>query len=261
MASRIERLRRISDQGIRADDIAISGFESGVDALSRQWRGEIVNLLGTGGDSAMARLADIRYTSNQIQGQLNRLGYQDLVSRFVSNYDGAMDRAAGALDVLGIRPQRLGTLDEKALAGLRSADYTYLLDIGETAARQVAHSVTLGVLGGAKLSDMVDQIGRSLDTRLKSYAATYAETALVSYTRRVNVDMWSAAGVDRLLYRGPKDVKNRPFCAEHVGKVYSLAEIDKMDNGDSQPKPVLYYGGGWGCRHVWSPELSGGSQD
>jgi hypothetical protein len=29
---------------------------------------------------------------------------------------------------------------------------------------------------------------------------------------------------------GPKDIKNRPFCAAHVGKVYTVAEIKELDN-------------------------------
>jgi hypothetical protein len=253
MVSRTKRLKRISDAGIRADDIALRGFRTGLNSLARDWRGEITDLLGRGDTAAMLRLADIRYVSNEIQGQINRLGYEPMVRQFMANYSGMMDRAVKTLDALKIKPQRLSSISERTLAGLRSADYSYLMDIGEGAARQVAHSVVLGVLGGAKKSEMVEEIGRSLDTRLNSYASTYAETALVSYGRRVNVDMWQAAGVQKMLYRGPQDVKTRPFCEQHVGKVYTVAEINAMDNGPSQPKPVLYYGGGWNCRHVWSP--------
>jgi hypothetical protein len=36
---------------------------------------------------------------------------------------------------------------------------------------------------------------------------------------------------------------------EHVGKVYTRAEIDAMDNG--QIDNVFLTGGGYNCRHVW----------
>jgi hypothetical protein len=54
----------------------------------------------------------------------------------------------------------------------------------------------------------------------------------------------------RYAYLGPVDTKVRPFCRQHVGKVYTRAEIDALDNG--QLNNVFLTGGGYNCRHVWN---------
>lgn len=58
-------------------------------------------------------------------------------------------------------------------------------------------------------------------------------------------------GVTSFLYDGPADDKNREFCAEHVGKTYTLAEIEGMEN--DQGGPALTDLGGYNCRHEWRP--------
>lgn len=58
-------------------------------------------------------------------------------------------------------------------------------------------------------------------------------------------------GVEKFLYDGPKDDKNRPFCAENVGKTFSLAEIESLEN--DQGGPALTDLGGYNCRHEWRP--------
>jgi hypothetical protein len=252
---RRNRLKDLSDKGIDATDAATQGFRSGLQDIAMNWRRDLTNLVSTPGDDAPQKLSNIRYVSNQVRGQLNRLGYDDLVDSFIGKYDDAFDRATAVLDELDLKPQRLSKLDEKALVSLREADYSCLEDIGNRAVQEIAHGVVMNTLAGESRADMIDAIGGQLEGRFKNYAATYADTALVSYDRRVNVQMWTAAGVRSLLYRGPHDIKNRPFCAAHVGKVFTVPEIEGMSNGTDLP--VLYYGGGWNCRHVWSPDDEG----
>jgi hypothetical protein len=48
---------------------------------------------------------------------------------------------------------------------------------------------------------------------------------------------------------GPVDEKTRDFCLEHVGKVYTRAEIDALDNG--QIDNCFLTAGGFSCRHSW----------
>jgi hypothetical protein len=54
---------------------------------------------------------------------------------------------------------------------------------------------------------------------------------------------------DVFIYVGPVDERLRPFCRGHVGKVYTRAQIDALDNG--QLPNTFLTGGGWNCRHVW----------
>jgi hypothetical protein len=52
---------------------------------------------------------------------------------------------------------------------------------------------------------------------------------------------------DVFAYMGPLDRKTRPFCYERVGKVFTLDEIDTMDNG--QLPNTFLTAGGYNCRH------------
>lgn len=250
MPNKAKQLKAVSDKGIKATDTAITGFRRGLEKIAKQWRGRVIDLVASGDKAA---LADIQYVSTQVQGQLNSLGYTDLLNRFVSRYGDAKQRAEQALKTLDIEVPRLAGLDEKALYALRTADYTYLKDIGESAARQVAQKVVLNTLAGEPRSRIIEDVEKVLDGKFKSFAASYADTALVSYDRRVNFDLWVKAGVKQFIFRGPKDIKNRPFCASHVGQVFTVKQIEGMDNKVG-PMPVKYFGGGWGCRHVWSPD-------
>lgn len=53
-----------------------------------------------------------------------------------------------------------------------------------------------------------------------------------------------------MIYVGPFDLLTRPFCRKHIGKVYRLSEVKKMDNG--QGLDVVTSKGGYNCRHTWS---------
>lgn len=99
--------------------------------------------------------------------------------------------------------------------------------------------------------------------RVFSYLKTELNTALIAYQRVAHFEAANEAGIDKFLYVGPLDRITRPFCQEHVGKVYTRDEIASLDN--EQGLPVEVYGGGYNCRHHWRPvsdelarELQGG---
>jgi hypothetical protein len=53
----------------------------------------------------------------------------------------------------------------------------------------------------------------------------------------------------RIKYTGP--APERSFCQQHIGKIYTIDEADKIINSFGQP--ALYYRGGYNCRHRWVP--------
>lgn len=61
----------------------------------------------------------------------------------------------------------------------------------------------------------------------------------------------------RYEYRGPRDDKNRDFCAEvlDLNLIYRKEDIDTMSNNMANPEFGLYsiwdYKGSYGCRHRW----------
>ena len=67
------------------------------------------------------------------------------------------------------------------------------------------------------------------------------------YGRQVEAIKSTGKPDELFAYMGPTDSKVRPFCLKHLGKVYTRAELEAMDNGQL-PNPFLT-GGGYNCRH------------
>lgn len=73
------------------------------------------------------------------------------------------------------------------------------------------------------------------------------KTAVASYNRLETL----ALGSKYVLYAGPRDARNRPFCAERVNNIYPVEVVYTWDNG--QGIPAYLYCGGYGCRHQLVP--------
>lgn len=79
---------------------------------------------------------------------------------------------------------------------------------------------------------------------------TEIDTHKAAADRLIRVKNLEASGWKYLRYAGPSGTV-RPFCVEHIGRVYSIDEIKGMVNMFGQP--ALYYQGGYNCRHRWDP--------
>jgi hypothetical protein len=83
------------------------------------------------------------------------------------------------------------------------------------------------------------RIFSALENDLKTNAATYSRIESL------------AIGANFVLYAGPRDARNRPFCAERVNNIYPVEVVYTWDNG--QGIPAYLYCGGYGCRHQLVP--------
>lgn len=81
------------------------------------------------------------------------------------------------------------------------------------------------------------------------YLQTVANTAQSAVRRsQLFVDA-EQSDIKKFRYEGSEGGNIRDFCKNHVGKIYTLSEIKKLDNG--QGLSVQYYCGGYNCRHRW----------
>jgi len=80
-------------------------------------------------------------------------------------------------------------------------------------------------------------------------AYAVANTGLTAHSRAVNLNGASRVGATKFKYTGPP--AEREFCQKRLGGVFTIEEIEKMDNG--QGLDVRFYGGGWNCSHRWTP--------
>lgn len=132
-----------------------------------------------------------------------------------------------------------------------------LLAHGEALADALWRVAIRGALGATPAETLIAQLSEALDGQ-RARAATVYDTT-ISMVQRVSVQAVSAS-VDLPLtprdeqlyaYIGPVDEIVRPFCREHLGRVYTQAEIEALDNGQL-PNPFIT-GGGYNCRHLWAP--------
>lgn len=75
--------------------------------------------------------------------------------------------------------------------------------------------------------------------------------ATQEFSREVNAAKAEAVDLKYFRYWGPLDGITRPFCRRHVGKVFTLDEINALDNRQTGRGSVLIAAGGYNCRHHW----------
>lgn len=127
----------------------------------------------------------------------------------------------------------------------------YRLDLlaeGDAAARAIWRAAVRGVFGGSEVRDIVDDLAQVLD-RTEPQVRTLYDTSVSILSRQVEALQAGDDPETLFVFVGPVDDVTRQWCLDHVGRVYSRAEIDQMDNG--QIGPVFLAGGGYNCRHTW----------
>jgi hypothetical protein len=82
-------------------------------------------------------------------------------------------------------------------------------------------------------------------------ASTLANTAVAQFDNAYMIENAQQAGVTKFIYDGTIIATTRDFCRERVGKTFTLAELEAMDNG--QGLPVIPSLGGYNCRHYLTP--------
>jgi SPP1 gp7 family putative phage head morphogenesis protein len=82
-------------------------------------------------------------------------------------------------------------------------------------------------------------------------ASTLANTAVAQFDNAYMIENAQQAGVTKYLYDGTIIATTRDFCRERVGKIFTLQELEAMDNG--QGLPVIPSLGGYNCRHYLTP--------
>ena len=117
------------------------------------------------------------------------------------------------------------------------------IDISNTRLKNDIKRYMLQNLGG-KLS--LDQVVSTLQNLYPNYESNMY-TLVNTYTQRISKDIeWTKTSeiADYFYYAGPKDEKNREYCAEHVGKAYTVDEA-----GPIQAEIMGFYN----CRHRLEP--------
>ena len=95
-------------------------------------------------------------------------------------------------------------------------------------------------------SELAQRLERSEGRQL-----TEIKTTISQYGRTITAVAAQQARLEHYLYTGPRDGLTRSFCRALINKVVSEDQMRKLKNG--QGLSVKTSGGGYNCRHSWSP--------
>lgn len=229
-----------------------------------------------GAATTAARLAILR---RQLRQVLTEAGYDDLIDVALSS---GLDASLRAIAATSPAYQRAVAFTSAGRAGAFQATLRALVDVGRQdllqqgalLSQQLWRASARGYLAAQPPHVILDELARILQ-RSQAQAATLYDTAISTIQRvtvqtivpiRVEVvgpdaperpplatagDVVPVPDGQVYLYAGPADALVRPFCRQHLGKVYTRAEIDALDNG--QLGNVFLTAGGYNCRHLWMP--------
>ena len=96
-----------------------------------------------------------------------------------------------------------------------------------------------------------------LGNNMRRYATQMANDSLNQFDAALTKATADEAGIEHFEYYGDLIRDSRPFCRDHVNKVYSLDEINEIWQGDwkgKAPGDPFIVRGGYNCRHRWLPK-------
>lgn len=192
-------------------------------------------------------LAIAQQAEDQIRAALSAAGYERMVAEAFADlphltaYTG-VPQAFTESNVLS--PEVEGAIERAVL------DAVNLGELSEFTARMVNTLQQILAQDKGELGEFVEELEATLlDTAAQ--AKTIYETAMHELGQATIALKADASPEKKFFYSGPIDMRLRPFCLARVGRVFTRAEIDAMDNG--QLDNTFLTRGGYNCRHLWRP--------
>lgn len=254
MSTKLSRLQRAAEREAEIQDFAVQAFERQLQLLvSRFLRRLRADLAEWEVDDAGRLIGDAANLGRalafrqQLGAWLQEEGFFELALEVLGDPLDEIARSVLATSRIANEAAKLSSFRDTlhALKELRLAD---LLDVSEDIARELSRVTFEGMLALRPVDALTLDIADRLEVTQRQ-ARTIYDTAVSTFSRQI--EQLNADGTDDELfvYVGPFDEKNREFCEERVGRVFTRADIDEMDNG--QLPDVFITGGGYNCRHTW----------
>jgi hypothetical protein len=253
--SKAQQLQRAAERTAALQDAAVADYEANLRRIwglvrtslrrvLRQWDAEDGRLVTTAQN--LGRVLTLRET---LRAAMQEAGYDDIALAAVDDPLDALASQVLRSSRIANQAARLSPVSLEAIGAWKELKLADLLDLAEDTARAVQSAALDGVLGLRPVDRLLDDVEAALDDSA-ARARTVYDTAVSTFTRQMEALASDGTSDELFLYVGPVDSKTRPFCLERVGRVYSRAQIDAMDNG-SLPN-VFITGGSYNCRHIWS---------
>ena len=230
-----------------ADDVSAS-YASELGKVLRDLERELRSLAQdaiAGGKTALSRAIRAAKLRRQIQTALKEAGYESLAERATSV---SLDALVAQMEALrgAARLAAFTTPDLTRILALKELAKLDVLQQGQIIAQALWRTLAYGIFSQRPIRDLLDDLADAIDVELHE-AGTLYDTTVNVFARQV--EAMKSKEDDVYAYLGPADIKTRPFCHQHLGKVYTKPEIDAMDN--HQLPNTFLTGGGYNCRHSW----------
>lgn len=255
----------------RFQDSMVHAFESHLREISMRAQGRVIARLQaqlsiTDGviDGTPGNMRILRNAGKMFMEELDKAGYQRLVTAFTGEFRGTLPFLQETLEVLGDQVQeKWNTLgftarDLQLLGGVQVNTVSALEAAIEATA---GAAITRGLFGvaGLRFGSLVETLTTRFETSIGK-ARGIADTGMSTWYRTASARSFDLVTADlpqqelRFRYSGPTDKLERPFCRRltDAGKSYTREQIAKMDNGQFPVGSVFTTCGGWNCRHVWT---------
>lgn len=200
------------------------------------------------------------------QEEMDAAGYQALNKAYTSQFAGQLQFLDDIIDKIGESLNKplpdvkdaIKAEDRRVLASQQTSTIAQLDTVLDTVAASAKRQALFSV-AGLSAKDLASTLATAFQKTVGQSSAL-AETAQVAFYRTVSDKSFRVIEEDlpgfeiRYEYDGPLDKLNRPVCRHWreqsiAGKRWTRKEIDELDNGPGQPKPVFIFCGGVRCRH------------
>lgn len=176
-------------------------------------------------------------------------GFAESMEDFIEQQNKLVDAITGSIQT--VDPTFKPLFIDNEVEALKALTVQNVFDdiVVPTVTKNVRDSLLSMVVDTPKdqaLSNLAQTLERGAGT-----LQTEVRTKIAQFGRSVNMIAADAVGMDLYLYTGPRDGITRPFCNVLINKVVSKEQMSALNNG--QGLSVRSSGGGYNCRHSWSP--------
>lgn len=244
----IAELTKARVEQLKAEITAERAFERALKTA----RGEIIealeNALTVIDPTNLSSMTNDQLTDLILQAGLGNaidvfIEQQDLISASIKDTLEAVDPAFKFDSIL---PQ----IDALQIQSSNAVFDEIIIPVYQKAIRESLRDLTIEVPVQSALSNLQTRMKKS-----EGSALTEVKTKLSQYGRSINAVASKAAGIKNYLYTGPRDGITRNFCKALINLVVNDQQMKQLNN--NQGLNVITSGGGYNCRHSWSPVTEG----
>lgn len=198
-------------------------------------------------------LSLLALSNEQLNEFIKNAGFSSAIVEFINqsdNIDKAINKTVSMVSPIAPDLPIIQQLDLIKVATAQAVFDDVIIPSVASGVRDSLTAMSLQVPAKQAISGLAQKMTQSTGTQL-----TVINTKLSMYGRSVSASLADAAGLNYYLYTGPRDGLTRPFCKPLINKVVSESQMNKLNNG--QGLPVKTAGGGYNCRHSWTPVSEG----